>query len=80
MQSILTVRSADAEIEIAYDEGLVHCHGWASAEGSSGEEQIIAQAEQQPQAARREAIAEDHDESDGYDDGLVHDHGWASSR
>lgn len=80
MQSILTLRSADAEIETAYDEGLVHRHGWASAEGGSGEEQIIAQAEQQPQAAWREATVEGHDEGDGYDDGLVHDHGWASSR
>lgn len=80
MQSILTPWSADTDIETAYDDGLVHCHGWASSEGGSGEERIIPQVEQQPQAAWREATVEDHDEGDGYDDGLVHDHSWASSR
>ena len=72
--------SAEAETDAAYDEGLVHTHGWASAEGGSGEGRIIAQVEQQPQAAWREDIAEAHDEGDAYDDGLVHGHGWASSR
>ena len=58
----------------------MHTHGWASAEGGSGEGQIIVQAEQQPQAAWREDDAGGHDEGDAYDDGLVHGHGWASSR
>lgn len=79
MQDILTLRFDDTEMDAAYDEGLVHGHGWASAETGSGEEQIIAQAEQQPQAAWREDTAEGHDEGDGYDDGLVHSHGWASA-
>ena len=30
MQTILTLRSDDGEIDIAYDDGLVHGHGWAS--------------------------------------------------
>lgn len=80
MQTILTLRSDDTEIDTAYDDGLVHGHGWASTEGTSGEEGIIAQAEQQPQAAWREDAPERHDDNDGYDDGLVHSHGWASSR
>ena len=80
MQDILTLRSDDIEMDATYDEGLVHGHDWASAETGSGEEQIITQAEQQPQAAWREHTAEGHDEGDGYDDGLVHSHGWASSR
>lgn len=80
MQTILTLQSDDTEIDAAYDEGLVHGHGWASAEGGSGEEGIIAQAEQQPQAAWHEGAPEQHDDGDGYDDGLVHGHGWASSR
>lgn len=61
-----------------YDEGLVHGHGWASADGDPGE-RIVVQAEQ-PQAAWRGHAAEGHDEGDAYDEGLVHGHGWASSR
>ena len=72
--------SADADMghDEGYDAGLVHGHGWASAEGGS-RERIVVQAEQWLQAAWREDTAEGHSGGDAYDDGLVHDHGWASS-
>jgi hypothetical protein len=76
MHATQSMQSADTEIEINYDEGLVHGHRWAS----SSTEQTIIQAEQQPQSAWREDTTDGHDEGDGYDDGLVHGHSWASCR